>query len=110
MKIIKYKGDFTKVDIFNMTQGTTLAKVSDSIGEVMELEGWILYEDEDKDGNLQTVLALKEKNGLMSATISKTFIDQFNKALEFMGEEDFNIKVVGGKSKNGRDYVTCELA
>lgn len=107
MKIIKSKGDFTKAEIFNMTQGT-VAKVSDHVGEVLELAGWVLYEDEDKDGKAQSVLALKELNGMVSATISRPFIEQFFKMLEFMGDEEFNIKVIGATSKNNREYIICE--
>ena len=109
MKILNSKGNFTKAEIFNITQGATLMKVSEHVGETLELEGFILYGDEDQKGEIQEVLALKETNGMMSATISQTFIRQFKKALEFMGEESFNIRVVGGKSKSGRDYITCEI-
>ena len=109
MLVKRQSGEFSKGKIFNMTQGS-VAKVSDSVGNVLELAGWILYEDEDKDGNLQTVLALKETNGLISATISKTFIEQFLKMADFMDGEDYNIKVVGGTSNAGRNYITCEVA
>ena len=110
MEIIRQNGEFTKGEIFNMTQGTTLSKVSEHVGEILELAGWVLYEDTDKDGNLQRVLAIKEKNGNLSGTISKTFIDQFIKMVEFMGNEEYNVKVVGSTSKNGREYITCETA
>lgn len=109
MKIKNVQGEFTKAEVFNMTQGGTVAKISEHAGEVLELGGWILYEDENTEGCTQEVLALKEKNGLISATISPTFIKQFKKALEFMGDEAFNIKVVTGTSKSNRTYVTCEL-
>lgn len=110
MNIITQSGEFTKGEIFNLTQGTNLDKVSDHIGEVLELDKWVIYEDEDKDGKIQTVLALIEKNGLLSATISKTFIEQFKKLTEFMDGEEYSIRVVGGTSKNNREYITCEVA
>ena len=108
MEIKRQKGEFTKGEMFNMTQGA-VDKVSDHVGEVLELEGWLLYEDVNSDGEVQTVLALKEKNGLVSATISKTFIEQFIKMADFMGEEEYNVQVVGGKSKSNREYITCKV-
>ena len=109
MEIIKKSGEFTKGEVFNMTQGNP-DKVSEHKGEVMELDGWVLYEDENSKGQTQRVLALREKNGYISATISNTFINQFLKIVEFMGDEEYNIRVVGGTSKNGREYITCEVA
>lgn len=110
MRIIATSGDnISKKDMFNMTQGSS-NKMSDSVGEVIELAAWILYETEDSKGNPVIALSVQELNGLISSTISATFIKQFNAIREFMGDEPFNIKVVSGTSKNNREYITCEIA
>lgn len=110
MNVIKSSGNIDKKAMFNMTEGGTSNKVSDSIGEVLELAAWIMYETEDSKGKNVTALSLLEKNGLIYATISETFIKKFNKILDYMAGEEFNIKVIGGTSKNGRQFVDCEIA
>ena len=42
-------------------------------------------------------------------TISQTFIKSFLEIVDIMGTDPFAIVITGGKSKNGRDYVNCEL-
>lgn len=110
MNVIKSSGNISKKDMFNMTEGGSSNKMSDAIGQTLDMAGWILYETEDSKGQTVTALAVIEKNGLISSTISETFIKQFNKILDFMDGEDFNLKVIGGTSKNGRQFVTCEIA
>ena len=103
------RNDLGKKVIFNMTEGASSNKMSDSVGEVIELKAWIIYETEDSKGNQVTALAVQEPNGIISSTISETFIRQFNKIRAFMGEDPFNIRVVSGTSNNGRQYITCEV-
>lgn len=110
MNIIKSSGNIDKKAMFNMTEGGTSNKVSDAVGEVLELDAWVMYETEDSKGQPVTALAMLEKDGLIYATISETFIRKFNKIVAYMDGEDFNIKVVGGTSKNGRQFVDCEIA
>lgn len=109
MEIIKTMGNLTKGEMFNMTQGQNLGKVSDRAGEVIKVNSYIIYEDVDQDGDIQKILVFKDENGELSATISKTFIEQFEKLVDFMGEEEYSIQVIGKKSKNGRDYITCAV-
>ena len=109
MEIIKQVGEFTKGEVFNLTQGST-GKISDMVDTVIEPAGWILYKDENNKGELQEVLVIKDKNGYLLATISSTFINQFLKMYEFMDGEEYNIKVIGKKSNAGRNYITCEVA
>ena len=50
------------------------------------------------------------RSGTIMATISKTFIEQFEKMSEFMGDDDYKVQIVGGTSKNGREYISCKVA
>ena len=109
MEIIKQVGEFTKGEVFNVTQGST-AKISDMVDTIIEPAGWILYRDENVKGELQEVLVIKDGEGNLSATISNTFISQFLKMYKFMEGENYSIRIVGGKSKAGRNYITCEVA
>lgn len=113
MDIIKSSGNIDKKAMFNMTEGGSSNKVSDAIGEVIELAGWVLYSTTDSKGNPIVALSMLQKNGLIYATISETFIKKFEKIVNFAEKEldgDFNIRVIGGTSKNGRQFVDCEIA
>lgn len=109
MEIIKQVGEFTKGEVFNVTQGST-AKISDMVDTIIEPAGWILYKDENFRGELQEVLVIKDGNGYLLGTISTTFINQFLKMCDFMKGEDYAIRVVGGKTKAGSNYITCKVA
>lgn len=110
MRIIKSSGNIDKKAMFNMTEGGTSNKVSDAVGEVIHIDSWVLYETEDSKGQQVTALAILEKNGLIYATISDTFVKKFNKILDYMDGEEFDVKVIGGTSKSGRQFVDCEIA
>ena len=113
MEIIKSSGNIDKKAMFNMTEGGSSNKVSAAIGEVIDLAGWVLYRTEDSKGNPVTALSLLQKNGLIYATISETFIKKFDKIVAFAEKEldgVFDIRVIGGTSKNGCQYVDCEIA
>lgn len=109
MEIKRQNGNFGKGELFNMMQGTEVGKLSDKVGEILQLDGWVLYEDLNSSGDLQQVLVVREESGELSATISTTFIEQFTKLVDFMGDETYSIKIVGKKSKNNRDYITCSV-
>lgn len=109
MEIKRQEGNFGKGELFNMTQGTEVGKLSDKVGETLQLDGWVLYEDLNSSGEPQQVLVVREGNGELSATISATFIEQFTKLVDFMGDEYYAVKIVGKKSKNNRDYITCSV-
>ena len=110
MRVIKSSGNMDKKAMFNMTEGGTSNKVSDAIGEVLHIDSWVMYETEDSKGQPVTALSILEKDGLIYATISETFIKKFVKILDYMEGEDFDVKVIGGTSKNERQFVDCEIA
>ena len=109
MEIKRQNGNFGKGEMFNMTQGSEVGKLSDKVGETLKLDGWLLYVDENSTGELQQVLVVREESGELSATISATFIEQFTKLVDFMGDESYSIKIVGKRSKNNREYITCSV-
>lgn len=105
----QYPVDMDKRTAYRLTKANTVKKVSEIAGSVINPSAWILYEDQDeKTGELKTVLTI-EDNGELFGTISKTFIKAFIDAADFFGDELGSVKVISGKSKAGREYVTCEI-
>lgn len=109
MKVLRTSENLTKIDIYNMTEGDT-EKLLEAIDADLKIGAWILGEDEDQKGNVREVLVIKEagEDGLIYGTISETFITKFKKALDYVGEINV-IRVTGGTSKNGREFISMKL-
>ena len=110
MKIIKsFPETLNKRDAYRLTQAKSTKKMLDAAGSVLEPKCWVLSEDVDQNGETKTALTL-EADGELFGTISATFIDAFIGAFDELGPDMGPIRVVTGTTRNGRTYVTCELA
>ena len=114
MEIIKKTEGLTAGDLYGLTKGNDVRKMADAKGEVLDVLKFVLYKDEDVDGNPMTVLAVETVNGAKYATNSKTFTRNFSDILsmyEASGEEiPTRYKVGSGRSKGNREYLTCDIA
>lgn len=111
MKIINhYPNELTKRDAYRLTRASSVKKMSEAAGSVLNPTVWVLYEDLDnRSGELKTVLVI-DANGEMFGTISGTFIREFCDACEAFDNNPGAIKVIEGTTKSGRKFITCELA
>ena len=117
MKFIKTSIDTTdKKAVYRMTKGDSL-KVQDlEKGASFPVDAYAVYEEtktrKKQDGTTEdytdTVLTFVSGN-MKIGTISATFIRSFLEIVEIMDGEPFAVVITGGKSKNGREYVNCEL-
>lgn len=69
---------------------------------------WLVYEDVNKNGEEVEILSILCKNGEVVTAQSPTFKESFFDMVEAFGN-DFTCQKISGKSKNGREYVDCEL-
>lgn len=113
MEIIKKTEGISAADMFAMTKGPDVRKMQDAKGETLDLMAYVLYRDEQNEGDPVTVLAVKTTEGALYATNSKTFIRNFSDILamyEECGEEAPTLYKVGSaRSKAGREYLTCTV-
>lgn len=111
MEII-YSNTTNTVEQYNMTMSADILKMSEFIGKEMKVAGICHYKDINSKGEEQEILSLSDDTGVY-ATNSATFIEAFfrMKSLFDANSEDLpTIKITSGKSKNGRDFITCVLA
>lgn len=105
-----------KKAVYRMTKGDSLKIEGVEKGTTLPVEAYALYDDDKirqkQDGTTEeytqrvlTFVSCGHKFG----TISATFIRSFMEIVEIMEGEKFAIIVTGGQSKNGRNYVNCEL-
>lgn len=114
MEIIKKTEGLTSADLYALTKGPNVRKMTDAKGEVIDILKYVLYKDEDANGDPMNVLSVETVEGAMYATNSKTFIRGFTDILAIFGagnEEPPTRFIVGcGRSKGNREYLTCDIA
>ena len=114
MEIIKKTEGLTSADLYALTKGDGVRKMTDAKGEVLDVLKYVLYTDVDVHGNPMTVLAVETVDGAKYATNSKTFTRNFSDILAIYeaGNEPIPTRfLVGhGMSKSNREYLTCNIA
>lgn len=114
MEIIKKTDGLTSADLYNLTKGNDVRKMADAKGEDIDITKYVLYTDEDANGNPMTVLAVETVDGIKYATNSKTFVRNFCDILAIFGAGDeeppTRFHVGSGVSRSNREYLTCDIA
>lgn len=107
MNIIKAEREFTKEELYKLTHNRSTS-LKDLVGQELIVTDWMFYADENQRREQVEVLVLVTDAGYAS-TISQTLIREF---LDIADTFSMPVKIliVGGKTKNGRDYISCELA
>ena len=117
MEFIKTNIDTAdKKQVYRMTKGDSLKVQDMDRGTSFPVDAYAVYNEtkqrNKQDGTTeeytQQVLTIVSGN-LKMGTISATFIRSFLEIVDIMENEKFSIIITGGKSKNGREYVNCEL-
>lgn len=112
MEIIrKSDEEMTKKDIFMMTKNQKIQTVKSlENGAKISVAHWIEFSDVNSGtGEKVEILSMMDKTGECFATNSKSFKEMFFDIVDIMDGEDFTIEKLGGKTKAGRDFVTCGL-
>lgn len=109
MEIIKKTEGLGKMDLYKMVLDSGVKPIKSVAGSQLTYEAYCLYSDIDNNGNEVELLAIKAQEGCFT-TNSKTFIEDFKKALEFLDESDITtIFVKADKSKSDRTYYRCSI-
>lgn len=111
MEVIrKYPEDMSTREAYKLMNSNETKKMSDAEGSVLNPKAWIMYEDVTaKTGEIKKVVSLITEDGEIFGTISESFINAFERIVDFFDGEVGEIKVVSGVSKAGRTYITCDI-
>ena len=109
MELIKaFPEELDQRTIYKMMNSPDVNKMSDAEGSVLEVAAWIAYNDTDsRTGEIREILTILTTDGEMFATVSGVFQREFKDITEFFGDDVGAIKVISGKSKAGRNFITC---
>lgn len=114
MKILSKTEGMTLKDVVALTKGNDIRKMKDAVGETLDFDQTVIYEDEDSKGNPMKVLAVKTVSGVKYATNSAVFIRNYEEIQSIFAESEeeapTTFKVGTGVSKSGREFITCDIA
>ena len=110
MKILQSTENLTMADRYNLTRNPLTERMSDHVGEEIEVKKYMVREEERADTEeLVRIVSIYDGNTVYS-TNSATFVREFEGILLMAKEssaEIHRIKVANGTSKKGREYITC---
>lgn len=111
MKNVKNKSrELNNQELYLLTMSPKADSVKNHVGERIEVSAWVVYEDVDKkSGEVHDVLSVLTPDNEVFCSISPTFQSDFLDMAELFHNE-FAFEVISGKSKAGREFVTCALA
>ena len=108
---VSFTGEaLTKIQKYFMTQGKETISIKDmGDGETIDPVGYVEFIDIKDDGTENEVFSIIDATNTVYATVSKTFANSFKSISDIMDGEKFTVKKISGTTKNGREYVDCEL-
>ena len=113
MEILKKSKELTTEEMYYLTMSPDTQKMSDNIGQVVDIEAWIIYQDINKDGEMQKILSILTPEGETLATNSSTFMGDFERLMDLFSQNNETVKrveIISGTSKAGRQFVTVKYA
>ena len=113
MEILKKSKELTTEEMYYLTMSPETQKMSDNIGQVVDIEAWIIYQDVNKDGDMQKILSILTPEGETLATNSATFMGDFERLMDLFSQNNETVKrveIISGTSKAGRQFVTVKYA
>lgn len=108
--IINKSRELTNQEIYLLTMSPKADSVKKHIGERIDVSAWAVFEDTDKKtGEVHSVLSVLTPENEVVSSVSPTFQSDFMDMAELF-HNDFAFEVISGKSKAGREFITCALA
>ena len=110
MKIIKSTNNLSMKDKYDLTRNPETERMSSHKEEVLTVDQYMIREEESPNsGTSVTIVSIKSGDAIY-ATNSTVFVREFSALVEMAEEANetiHHIKVVGGRSKNNRDFISC---
>ena len=118
-EFLKMGAPLTGMDKYRYSQGAENIKLKDVSGEKLTVKNYstmLQKEINDETGEVgeeKLLLAIEDMDGRVYVTNSGTAREAFTNIVDFLSDDGittgFDIKVVTGKSKNDREFVTVTL-
>lgn len=102
--------DFTEVEQYLMTISPAIKSMKDvEDGTSITVAGILNFEDIKDDGEVVEVMSIITPENQVYSCQSVTFKRAVNDISGIMHGKEFSVIKTSGKTKAGRDYISCEL-
>ena len=108
MTIIKANKELSKMELYKLTRSPEARPLKEVVDQIIELENYIIYETEDKDGKMVKLVSFEDKSGSVFTTNSSVVYKELNTLIDDFGEINI-IKVIKGTTKAGREFLNIVL-
>lgn len=109
MEIIKQYGDFTKQELFNLSQGNTQLLKSVPDGTMINIDRMVILRVESGDGKEKEIMHIQTVDGNIYSTESPTVQTTINMAINFMETHKLTFELYRSTSKAGRQFMNVRL-
>ena len=110
MTIIKSTANLTMKEKYDLTRNPETLRMSDHKGEILSVDQYMIREEiNSATGETVRIVSIKS-DGEIYATNSTVFVREFESLLEMAesaNDSIHHIKVITGRSRQNREYVTC---
>ena len=108
MTIERTNKELNKMELYKLTYSPEGRPLKDAVGQIIELENFIIYTTTDIDGNEIELVSFEDKSGVVYRTNSCVVRRELDALLDVFGEINI-IKVIEGVSKSGRVFLNIVL-
>ena len=102
--------ELDKRSLYKHTRASSVSLKDLDDGTIIDPAEIVIYEDVNMRGETNIITSLVDVGGTHYTTNSKYFREELETIIEIMDGEAFQLIVRKNVSKNGRTFVTCELA
>ena len=102
--------NLTEVEVYLMTVSPSI-KIMKNVpdGTSIAVDSVINFSYVKEDGTSSCITSILTPEKIVYAFQSQTFYSSLKDIMTIMKEKPFSIVKTSGKTKNGRDYINCEL-
>lgn len=111
MTIVKQSRDFSKIEMYLMTQGNNNTSVKDLEDNTpLYVNGYMVFKDTDSTGAERQLIAIMCHDRQVYMSQSATFLRSLEGMFDVFNDlPELPVLKISGTTKAGRDYVDCTL-
>lgn len=106
MTINRESSEISKKERYLLANDPRIQKMS-SAPEVLGVSAYLMFDDVRADGTINKITSIMDETGAIYASNSVTFYSAFETIVECFGDDFNHIRILHGKTKSGRDFLTC---
>lgn len=108
MTIERTNKELSKMELYKLMRSPEAKPLKEAVDQIIELENFIIYTAEDKDGKEVKLVSFEDKSGIVYTTNSGVVRKELITLLDDFGEINI-IKVIKGVTKAGREFLNIVL-